>query len=71
MASIIDISGEAKNFDCAFWISPVHHAPRIVSESCYVIFGASIIVASTGRDDVGLSAFLGDKVYTIDSRCTN
>ena len=42
--------------------SCAYHAPRTASENCYVIFGASIMVAYNRRDGVGLSLFLRDKV---------
>ena len=43
--------------------SCAYHAPRTASENCYVIFGASIMVAYIRRDSVGLSLFLRDKVH--------
>ena len=42
-----------------------------MSENAYVKCGVLIIVASIGRDKVGLSIFLGDKVYTFSPRRTN
>ena len=42
-----------------------------MSENAYVKCGVPIIVASIGRDKVGLSIFLGDKVYRFSSRKTN
>jgi len=42
-----------------------------VSEKAYVKHGVPIIVASIGRDKVGLSIFLGDRIYRFSLRKTN
>jgi hypothetical protein len=52
-------------------ISPVFTTLRTASESCYVIFGVSITVASIRRDEVNLSKFIGDQVNKFSLRSTH
>ena len=54
-----------------FYWSCFYHALRTVSENAYVKCGVLIIVASIGRDEVGVLIFLGDKVNIFSSRKTN